>query len=192
MGMGEPLDNYDEVMHAIKILMDPKGLGFGPSRITISTSGVVPKIYQLIKDVPPALNLAVSVNAPNDLIRNKIMPVNRRWDMSALKDAMKAYSAHPRRQIFVEYVLLKDVNDSLECADELASYLAGISIKINLIPYNPQSKDRFAPPELEVQEAFMQRLRHRGYHVLLRHHKGRSIMAACGQLGNLNLRKSYR
>jgi 23S rRNA (adenine2503-C2)-methyltransferase len=192
MGMGEPLDNYDAVMQAVKILTDPNGFGLGHSRITISTSGVVPRIYQLIEEAPPALNLAVSVNASNDLIRNKIMPVNRKWDMQALKEAMKAYSAHPRRQIFAEYVLLKDVNDSLECADALASYLSGLSVKINLIPYNPQSKDRFAPPEIETQELFMQRLRAQGHQVLLRHHKGRSIMAACGQLGNLNLSKSYR
>lgn len=155
MGMGEPLDNYDVVMQAVKILTDPKGFGLGASRITISTSGIVPRIYQLIEEAPPALNLAVSVNAPTDLIRNKIMPVNRKWDMQALKEAMKAYSAHPRRQIFAEYVMLKDVNDSLECADALASYLSGLSVKINLIPYNPQSKDRFAPPERARQELFM-------------------------------------
>jgi len=185
MGMGEPLDNYDAVMQAVKILIDPKGLGFGPSRITISTSGDVPKIYQLIEETPPALNLAVSINASNDTLRNRLMPVNRRWDMKALKKAMEAYCAHPRRLIFAEYVLLKGVNDSLENADELAHYLSGLSVKVNLIPYNPQSRDRFAPPELEVQEAFTERLRLQGYQVLLRRHKGRAIMAACGQLGNL-------
>jgi len=165
MGMGEPLDNYDEVMQAVKILMDPKGIGLGPSRITISTSGVVPRIYQLMEEEPPALNLAVSINAPNDLIRNKIMLINRQWDMAALKKALQAYCVHPRRQIFAEYVLMRGIHDSLECADELASYLTGLSLKVNLIPYNSRSRDRFMPPEIEVQESFMNHLRHRGYQV---------------------------
>ena len=116
------------------------------------------------------------------------MPVNRQHDMDALKEAMMAYCAHPRRAIFAEYVLLADVNDSLEQADQLAEYLRGLRVKINLIPYNAQSKDRFAPPNLETMEAFADRLRSHGYRVLLRANKGRGIMAACGQLGNLALR----
>jgi 23S rRNA (adenine2503-C2)-methyltransferase len=189
MGMGEPFDNYDEVMQAVKVLCDPAGFGFGPSRITISTSGKVDAIDRMTQEADPALNLAVSVNGPNDLIRQKIMPVNRQWNMAQLKEAMLRYCEHPRRQILAEYVLLQGVNDSLESADELADYLSGVRVKINVIPYNPQSKDRFAPPSLEGMEAFVARLRSRGYQVLLRHSKGQKIMAACGQLGNLQLRK---
>lgn len=190
MGMGEPLDNFEEVMQAVRVLTDPSGLGFGPSRITISTSGVVEGIYRLIEEADPALNLAVSVNAPNDAVRARIMPVNKKWDMQALKTAMLDYCAHPRREIFAEYVLLRDVNDSLESADELAAYLEGLKVKINLIPYNPQSRDRFAPPSSETVDAFLQRLRTQGCHALIRHPKGQKIMAACGQLGNLQLRRS--
>lgn len=189
MGMGEPLDNFENVMRAIQILTDPAGLHFGPSRITVSTSGRVDGIYRLIEEADPAVNLAVSVNASNDKIRQKIMPVNRKWNLAALKVAMEAYCAHPRREIFVEYVLMKGINDSLECADELADYLRGLKVKVNLIPYNPQSNDRFAPPDQEILDVFLQRMRLHGYLTTLRKTKGRQIMAACGQLGNLKLRK---
>lgn len=189
MGMGEPLDNFDEVMQAVKVLTDPAGMGLGPSRITISTSGHVEGIYRLIDEADPAVNLAVSVNAPDDAVRQKIMPVNRRWNMQKLKEAMQEYCRHPRREIFIEYVLLDGVNSSLESADLLAAYLEGLRVRINLIPYNPQSCDRFAPPPAPLIETFIARLREKGYRVLLRQPKGQDIMAACGQLGNPTLRK---
>ena len=189
MGMGEPFDNYAHVMQAIAILTDPHGLGFGPSRITISTSGDADTIRRFGRDADPALNLAVSVNAPNDMIRNRIMPVNRKWNLGELRLAMEEYLLHPRRQILAEYVLLEGINDSVECADQLADYLEGLRVKINLIPYNSQSRLVFSPPTLEKQELFKQALRARGFQTLLRHHKGRQIMAACGQLGNLQIRK---
>jgi 23S rRNA (adenine2503-C2)-methyltransferase len=192
MGMGEPLDNFEAVMQAVKVLTDPSGLAFGPSRISISTSGIVEGIYKMIEVADPAINLAVSVNAPNDQIRKRIMPVNKQWDMQALKDAMIAYCQHPRREIFAEYVLMKDLNDSWECADQLAEYLQGLKVKINLIPYNPQSRDRFAPPSLETIDIFAQKLRSHGYQVFVRLPKGQDIMAACGQLGNVKLRQSLR
>ncbi|NDE82731.1 MAG: 23S rRNA (adenine(2503)-C(2))-methyltransferase RlmN [Chlamydiia bacterium] len=189
MGMGEPLDNFDAVIQAVRILTCPGGFGMGPARITISTSGLVDGIYRLIDEADPALNLAVSVNAPNDMIRAKIMPVNKEWDMQALKRAMQAYCAHPRRQIFAEYVLLAGVNDSLECADQLAHYLEGLNVKVNLIPYNPQIRDRFAPPQEIVKQAFLSRMKEKGYQTMLRSTKGQKIMAACGQLGNQQQRK---
>ena len=187
MGMGEPLDNYDAVMQAVAVLTG--GMGFGPSRITISTSGKVDAILRMSREADPALNLAVSVNAPSDEIRSKIMPVNKQWDMGELKRAMQEYCAHPRRVIFIEYVLLKGINDSLEAADQLADYLRGIRAKVNLIPYNPQTRDRFAPPEIEQREAFLKRMRDHGYQTLLRGTKGQQIMAACGQLGNVDVRR---
>jgi len=146
----------------------------------------------MIEDADPAINLAVSVNAPSDEVRTRIMPVNRKWNMAELKKAMLDYCAHPRREIFAEYVLIQGVNDSLEQADMLADYLRGLRVKVNLIPYNPQSKDRFSPPSDEVRENFLKRMREQGYHTLLRGAKGQKIMAACGQLGNVQLRKSLR
>ena len=192
MGMGEPLDNFDAVVRAIDVLTQDAGLAFGPSRITVSTSGLVDRIDDLREAVDPAVNLAVSVNAPNDEIRKKIMPVNRKWNMADLKGAMERFCAHPRRQILVEYVLLAGINDSLECANQLAEYLRGLRVKVNLIPYNPQSKDRFAPPSEEVLNAFKERMQKQGYLTFLRQTKGQQIMAACGQLGNLELRKKSR
>lgn len=191
MGMGEPLDNFEAVVGAIDVLTEDAGLGFGPSRISVSTSGLVDKIDALAERVDPAVNLAVSVNAPNDEIRRKIMPVNRTWDMSALKEAMLRFCSHPRRQIFAEYVLLKGINDSIECADQLADYLRGLRVKVNLIPYNPQSRDRFAPPDQEAVNFFLARMRGHGYLTMLRQTKGQKIMAACGQLGNLQLRRLH-
>ncbi|MBS0614932.1 MAG: 23S rRNA (adenine(2503)-C(2))-methyltransferase RlmN [Verrucomicrobia bacterium] len=189
MGMGEPLDNLESVLLALKVLTDPRGLGIGPRHITISTSGHVDGIYQLIARADPALHLAVSVNAPSDEIRRKIMPVNARWNMEALKKAMLDYCAEGSREILIEYVLLENINDGLEHANLLAVYLSGLSVKVNLIPYNSQSRSRFSPPKIEIQEAFMQQMRKHGYQVLLRHHKGREIMAACGQLGNISQRR---
>lgn len=189
MGMGEPLDNFAAVMQAIAVFTDPAGLRFGPSRITVSTSGLVEQIYLLSKTADPALNLAVSINAPSDEIRKKIMPVNQKWNMQALKEALLAYCAHPRRQIFIEYVLLRGINDGLEHADLLADYLRGLRVKVNLIPYNPQSRDRFASPNQETLEMFLKQMRSLGFRTFLRQKKGQKIMAACGQLGNLSLRK---
>jgi 23S rRNA (adenine2503-C2)-methyltransferase len=189
MGMGEPFDNYDAVMRAVDVLTDMGGMGFGPSRITISTSGKVDAILRMSQEADPALNLAVSVNAPTDEIRNRMMPVNKQWNMADLKHAMQEYCVHPRREILIEYVLLKGINDSLEAADLLAEYLRGIRAKVNLIPYNPQIRDRFAPPEIERREAFLKRMREHGYQTLLRGTKGQQIMAACGQLGNVNVRR---
>ena len=105
---------------------------------------------------------------------------------------MSAYCEHPRREIFAEYVMMKEINDSVECADQLADYLQGLKVRINLIPYNPQSRDRFTPSSSEIMDLFAQRLRLHGHHVFVRHPKGQGIMAACGQLGNVKLRRQLR
>jgi 23S rRNA (adenine2503-C2)-methyltransferase len=192
MGMGEPLDNFDAVMQAIEVLTDDSGLGFGLSRITVSTSGDGEAIARFSREANPAVNLAVSVNAPTDLLRNKLMPINKKWNMEALKRAMEGYLEHPRRKILIGYVLLKEINDSLECAQQLAEYLQGLRVKINLIPYNPQSRDRFARSDPERMEVFANHLRAAGYQVLFRRSRGKEIMAACGQLGNLKLRNKLQ
>ncbi len=189
MGMGEPFDNYEEVMQAIRVLTCPQGLSIAPSKITVSTSGKVQEMYRFAKEADPSINLAVSLNAPNDFIRSKWMPVNKDWDLQELKKAMEFYLLHPRRKILIEYVLIQGVNDSVEDALQVAKYLQGLRVKINLIPYNTQSKGRIQPPSEETVQAFRNVLKQEGYSVLVRATKGRSIMAACGQLGNQDLKK---
>jgi 23S rRNA (adenine2503-C2)-methyltransferase len=188
MGMGEPLDNYDAVMQAVKVLSDPNGLSFGRNHLTISTSGCVEGIYQLMEEKDLIPNLAVSINAPNNELRNKLMPINRKHNLQALYEAMQAFCLKTKRQILIAYVLMRDQNDTLEHADALAQYLRGLPVKINIIPYNPQSKDRFQASCPTRVVAFTERLRYHGYYTLLRQTKGQKIMAACGQLGNLKLR----
>lgn len=188
MGMGEPFDNYENVIQAVRVLCDPKGMGFGHRRITISTSGCVDGIMKLIAEGKEAPNLAISLSATQDEERNKLMPINRRYNLTQLHAAMLHYCTITGRQILVAYVLLKDVNDSLGHADRLADYLQGLDVKVNLIPYNPQTRDRFSAPEGHIMDAFAQHLRVRGYRTLLRTTKGQRIMAACGQLGNIKLR----
>lgn len=192
MGMGEPFDNYAAVMQAVRILSDPHGFGFGRNHLTISTSGKAEGIWRLMEEPEPIPNLAVSINAPNDDLRQKLMPVNRKFPLRDLYKAMDAFCRHTKRQILIAYVLIKDENDGVEYADQLASYLEGLSVKINVIPYNPQSHDRYQAPEKEKVDAFIQHLRQKGYATLLRQTKGEKIMAACGQLGNLDLKKKRR
>lgn len=192
MGMGEPFDNYDAVIQSARILMEPNGFGFGRNHITISTSGVVDGIQKFSKEQSPKPNLAVSVNAPDDETRNRLMPVNRKHHLQQLYDAMKQYNDLTSQDILVAYVLLKDINDTLNHADRLAEYLQGLNVKVNLIPYNTQTKDRFARSEEEVIQAFGQRLRIHGYQTLLRLTRGTTIMAACGQLGNIELRRRLK
>lgn len=189
MGMGEPFDNYDEVKQAIRILTDQNGLAIGMHSITVSTSGKVDAILRLAEETDIAPNLAVSVNAPNDLLRSKIMPHNRKENMAKLKEAIKSYSSRTGRQVLVAYVLMKGINDSLAHADELVEYVKDLDVKVNLIPYNAQSVDRFQMPDNEVVDAFAAHLRSHSIRVLLRRTKGRSIMAGCGQLGNVLGRK---
>ncbi len=190
MGMGEPFDNYDAVMEAIKVFIDPHGFGFGPQNITISTSGRVEEIHRLT-DHPGAIpNLALSLNAPNDQLRNRLMPINRKHSMQDLYCAIQTFNEKRKKSVLIAYVLLRNFNDHPEHAAELASYLQGLNVKINLIPYNPQSRDRFQSSEPAAIAAFKESLIKAGYRVLVRKTKGQSIMAACGQLGNLALRNA--
>ncbi len=192
MGMGEPFDNYDEVMRAVLLLTSSGGLKLYPRNITLSTSGRVDAIYRFIEEGDPSLHLAVSVNAPTDAIRTKLMAVNRKFDLEALYRAMQAYCAHPRRLIFAEYVLIREINDTPECAAALANYLRGLRVKINLIPYNPGRHLRYLPPTSATVEAFAAILRAEGYRVLVRGTKGQAIMAACGQLGGRKEKVAFK
>lgn len=192
MGMGEPFDHYDAVMKAVRILYEPQGFGFGQKQITISTSGCVDGIERLTEETGPTPNLAVSINAPEDTLRDRLMPVNRKYNLATLRSAMDLYCSKTGRSILVAYVLMKGVNDSLEQAEQLAIYLKGADVKINLIPYNPQSCDRYQASEMASLEAFAHHLRNKGFYTLLRLTKGQEIMAACGQLGNVKLRQELR
>jgi 23S rRNA (adenine2503-C2)-methyltransferase len=185
MGMGEPMDNFDAVSQAIKVLSDQGGMAMGMRHLTVSTVGRVDGIHRFIKEVDPAVNLAVSINAPNDQLRKTIMPLTRKYSLADIKESLLEYCKHPRRSVLIGYVLIQGINDSLDHADELGDYLHGLRVKVNLIPYNPQDPDPFQSPKQDRIDAFALRLRDRGLKTLLRQTKGDQIMAACGQLGLL-------
>ncbi len=190
MGMGEPFDNYEAVKQALRIFTDPFGFALGPSRITVSTSGLVDVLRRFTAEINPCIKLAISVNGPNDRVRSKVMPVNRQFAMPTLKQALLEYqSSSPKRTLLFEYVLLAGITDLPEMADELAQFAEGfLDLRINVIPYNPQSRATFKTPSAEATANFMDRLRQFGLKVYLRGTKGEKEMAACGQLGNLGLR----
>jgi 23S rRNA (adenine2503-C2)-methyltransferase len=180
MGMGEPLANYENVLKSIYILTDDLGLNFSLRRITVSTCGMVPEILRLGRDTD--VGLAISLNAPDDRTRGKIMPINRRYPLSQLIEACRNYRLSRRRRITFEYLLLAGVNDSVEQAILLAKLLRGIPLKINLIPYNESSDIPFKRPVHEQVSAFQQVLKEANYTAIIRKSKGRDISAACGQL----------
>jgi 23S rRNA (adenine2503-C2)-methyltransferase len=178
MGMGEPLLNYDATAKALRIAMDPHGLAFPARKITLSTSGVVPKIATLGREL--AVGLAISLHAVRDELRDELVPVNRRWPIAQLLDACRAYPAADR--ITFEYVMLDGVNDSDADARELVRLIRGIPAKVNLIPFNPwpEAPYRCSPPERI--RAFAAIVARAGYASPVRTPRGRDILAACGQL----------
>ena len=188
MGMGEPLLNYDEVVRAIQVLIDPHAANFSTRRITVSTAGIVPRIYELGRDV--RTQLAISLNATTDDTRNRIMPINKKWPLQQLLQAMRDYPLPPRRRITVEYVLLRDINDSPEDAKRLVRLLEGIPVKINLLPLNAHDRTEFLPPDPTRVQAFQDALYKRGMNAIRRTPRGQDIDAACGQLGETLIRAS--
>ncbi len=183
MGMGEPLHNYDNMVRSIRILTHDKGAGLAQRRITVSTSGLVPKLERLGNEtVRP--NLAISLNAPNDSIRDQIMPINRKWNIGKLLAALRAYPLEQRRRFTFEYVLLAGVNDSLADAGQLAKLLRGLKCKVNIIPYNPHPEAIYTRPAPDVVDAFQNECKRLGLPTYLRTPRGDDIDAACGQLAN--------
>jgi 23S rRNA (adenine2503-C2)-methyltransferase len=183
MGMGEPLHNYDNMIKSLRILTHDKGAGLSQRRITVSTAGLVPKLEKLgQEDVRP--NLAVSLNAPNDEIRDEIMPINRKWNIGKLLDALRAYPLEQRRRITFEYVLLAGVNDSVRDAAELTKLLRGLKCKVNVIPWNPHPEAPYQRPAPAVIDAFQAECKRLGLPTYLRKPRGDDIDAACGQLAN--------
>lgn len=183
MGMGEPLHNYDNLLLSLRILTHDKGAKLAQRRVTVSTSGLVPKLERLGREtVRP--NLAVSLNAPNDEIRDELMPINRKWNIGRLLAALKAYPLEQRRRITFEYVLLANVNDSLHHAAQLAALLRGVRCKLNLIPWNPHPGAPYERPTATVIDAFQNECKRLGVPAYLRMPRGDDIDAACGQLAN--------
>jgi 23S rRNA (adenine2503-C2)-methyltransferase len=181
MGIGEPLNNYDNTMKAIKILHDPLGAGIGMRHITISTVGIVPEIRKLAEEGAP-IRLAVSLHAPVDELRGKLLPINKKYKISELIEACRYYQSKIRRRISFEYTLIKGVNDDLELAKKLASLVKGIICHVNLIPLNPMSEYPHQAPDSKHVRAFQFVLEKSGIPASVRQERGQDIQAACGQL----------
>lgn len=181
MGSGEPLFNYQAVLQAIRVMGEPRGLGLGRRRITVSTSGVAPKIRQFGLD-EPQVTLALSLHAPDDATRNRLVPLNKRWNIAELLEAMDVYSQAVNRRMSFEYVLLADSNMAPEQATELAALALRYGAHINLIPYNPVIQTPHQAPSDEQLTAFVQALEDAGGHFTIRGQRGADIDAACGQL----------
>jgi 23S rRNA (adenine2503-C2)-methyltransferase len=181
MGMGEPLLNLANVVEAVRTLIHPKGFAMAPRRITVSTAGVVPRIAELLEQVP--VNLAVSLHAASDTLRDELVPLNKKFPLAALFGALRGIPRLGRRHpIFFEYTLLAGVNDSGEDAQRLVALLQGVPAKVNLIPVNPHPGSPYRAPSPEVAERFMGVLARAGLTVTLRRSRGADIDAACGQL----------
>lgn len=181
MGTGEPFDNYDNVMDFIRILNHPHGLAIGARHITVSTCGLIEKIRDYANE-GLQINLAISLHAPNNELRNKIMPINRKYPLDELMDAVKYYEKVAQRRVTFEYILLKDVNDSKECAIELANLIKGTLAYVNLIPFNPVNELKYKRSDEKRIHDFMDTLMKRGVNVTIRKEFGTDIDAACGQL----------
>jgi len=181
MGMGEPLLNLDAVVEAVRLLVHPKAFALAPRRVTVSTVGVLPKIRPLLESVP--VNLAVSLHATTDDVRDRLVPLNRRFPLNELMATLRGLDCvTPRRPVFFEYTLIDGVNDGLEDALRLARVARSLPSKVNLIPMNSHPDSTLRPPPEETVDRFLRVLASRGTTVTLRRSRGSDIQAACGQL----------
>ena len=181
MGIGEPLDNFDNVMDFIKNVTDPKGLNISARNITLSTCGIVPRIYELMEK-RLQITLTVSLHAPNNTIRDSIMPVNSKWDISELIAACRDYANTTSRRVSFEYTLISGVNDSDECALELAELLKGMLCHVNLIPVNDVTERKNTRSSAPRINKFAHILQKSGINATIRRTLGSDINASCGQL----------
>ena len=181
MGMGEPLDNYENVLKFFSLITDENGLNISARHISISTCGVVPKIYDLIEK-HPQFTLSISLHAPNNEIRSRTMPVNKRWDIDELLEACRAYTEKTSRRISFEYAMISGVNDTDECADELIRRLHGMLCHVNLIPVNEVRENDYNRSTDKRVRDFMNRLKAGGINATVRRTLGADINASCGQL----------
>lgn len=180
MGMGEPLDNYDEVVKACSIMIDPKAFGLSTARVTISTSGLVPEIRKLAKDLP--VRLAISLHTADDEKRSKMMPINRTYNLAALKEALLEYPAPKRYGITFEYVMIEGANDSIQDAKKLVKFLHGLKAKVNLIPINHFPGVEMKASDAERIRQFQVYLTERSIAAPVRYSRGQDISGGCGQL----------
>ncbi|MFA9559927.1 23S rRNA (adenine(2503)-C(2))-methyltransferase RlmN [Evansella sp. AB-rgal1] len=190
MGIGEPFDNFENMIHFLEVVIDQKGLAIGSRSITVSTSGLVGKIYEFA-DRKLHVNLAISLHAPNDELRTKIMKINRVYPIAKLMDAMK-YFLQTNRRIMIEYILLKDVNDQTQHALELAELLKDIrqGVAVNLIPYNPVDEhDQYQRSDPKKVLTFYETFRKKGIICSIRQEHGTDIDAACGQLRSKQMKQ---
>lgn len=180
MGMGEPLDNYDEVVKACRRMIDPAGIALSKTRVTISTSGLVPEIVKLGEDLP--VRLAISLHSADDTRRSEMMPINRRYPLQELKKALMTYPAPSRYGITFEYVMIEGKNDRIEDAKKLVSYLHGLKAKVNLIPMNAFPGVAMEASRTETIRAFQTYLSDRSIPAPVRYSRGQDVSGACGQL----------
>ena len=188
MGMGEPLDNYDNTIRFLKLASHEKGLNLSMRNISLSTCGIVPRIYDLLEE-KLQLTLSISLHAPNDTMRSAVMPVNRKYPVKELIKACKDYTNSTSRRISFEYAMIRDVNDSDECAYELASLLKGMLCHVNLIPANEINESEHKRSTNERLQRFMNILNSRGVNTTIRRSLGSDIDASCGQLRSKHVRE---
>jgi 23S rRNA (adenine2503-C2)-methyltransferase len=188
MGIGEPFDNYTELLKTLRQLNSKTGLNLGARHITISTCGIVPKIEALAKE-GMQVELSVSLHGPNDTVRGAVMPVNKAYPVKQLIETCKKYAKKTKRAITFEYILIKGVNASITEANQLGRLLEGMLCKVNLIPYNPIDEFPHEAPNYQEIVAFQKTLQHYGVKTTVRFSKGQDIQAACGQLRSVHLKK---
>lgn len=181
MGIGEPFDNYDNVINFISIVNSGKGIDLGARHITVSTCGIVPKIIEFA-DLKTQVNLAISLHAPNDELRSSIMGINKAYNLESVMDAVKYYISKTNRRVTFEYIMLKGVNDSVENAIELSNLLKGLNAYVNLIPYNETSHIEYKKSDMDTISKFYDTLKKNNVSVTIRREFGSNVKAACGQL----------
>ncbi len=188
MGIGEPFDNYENVLKFLNIINEPHGLEIGARHISVSTCGIVPKIYEYAK-LDIQANLAISLHAPTNEIRNQIMPINKVYPLEKLILAINDYINITNSRVTIEYILIKDLNDTLICAKELSNLLKGMNVYINLIPYNEVNEQPYKRSSKESMNKFFDALKKNKLNVTLRREQGHDIDAACGQLRSKQMNK---
>ena len=192
MGMGEPLHNYDATVRALKLLSHPDGIALSTRKVTVSTSGLVPEIARLGQDFGGNVGLAISLHAADDETRSRLMPINKKYPLPVLMQALRDYPLPRRRRITIEYTLVAGKNDTLEEARKLTRLLRGLSVKVNLIPMNPIEASTLGPPNLAGVLAVQRVLCDAGYSCFIRRRRGDDVSAACGQLALLGAKPKVR
>ena len=192
MGMGEPLHNYDATVRALRLLTHPDGIGLSSRKVTVSTSGLIPEILKLGEDFNGQIGLAISLHAADDETRTRLMPINKKYPLADLMTALRAYPLPKRRRITIEYTLVAGKNDTKLEAQKLARLLAGLPVKINLIPMNPIEGSTLGPTDMSDVLAFQRVLLDAGYSCFIRRRRGDDVSAACGQLALLGAKPKVR